>query len=122
MKKTEKIVKMYEPTFEGFKKELEAAERFGNMSVRVTVETGMERWRKDYEKLVWMSELMLHQADRAELKGDEELQGTYFCLFHEIWDCAEENLTPEEYHDFCESHQAEIISPEILLEILRTLG
>jgi len=113
---------MYEPTFEGFKKELEAAERFGNMSVRVTVEIGLERWKKDYERLAWMSDLMIQQADQAELKGDEELMGTYLCLFHEVWDCAKENLSPDEYHDFCNYNRAEIVSPEILLEILRTLS
>ena len=113
---------MYEPTFEGFKKELAAAERFGNMSVRVTVEIGLERWQKDYETLAWMSDLMIQQADQAELNGDEELMGTYLCLFHEVWDCAKESLSPEEYHDFCNYNRSEIVSPEILLEILRTLG
>ena len=88
-------------TFERFWQELVEAERFGNIAVRVTVESAFEKWNDDWAKLALLSDSLICRATFLIARNDRELTGVYLLLIKQIWDWAEENLSGRAFHDFC---------------------
>ena len=87
--------------FREFEKELTAAERFGNLAVRETCKSGLEQCGNDYEGLAQLSYYLLHAAERANRKKDNDLTGTYLLMIMDSWEYARDNLSQEDYHIFC---------------------
>ena len=90
-----------ELNFERFWQELAEAERFGNVAVRVTVESALEKWKDDWAKLALISDCMICRATYINARNDPDLSGAYLLLIRQIWDWAEENLSERAFHDFC---------------------
>ena len=88
-------------TFERFWQELVEAERFGNIAVRVTVESALEKWKDEWAKLALISDCLICRGTFVNTWNDRDLTGTYLLLIKQIWDWAEENLSERAFHDFC---------------------
>ena len=88
-------------TFNSFWQELVEAERFGNIAVRATVESALEKWKDDWAKLAMISDCLICRGTFLNARNDPDLTGTYLLLIKQIWDWAEENLSDRAFHDFC---------------------
>jgi len=83
------------------RKDLEEAERFGNMAVREVCTAALEKQEPDYNQLLMWAQAILDAADCAHSKGSKDLTGTYLFLYHNLWEYAKNHLSLEEYHHFC---------------------
>ena len=82
-------------------KDLEKAERCGNMAVREVCQAAIEKQEPDYEELLSWSKALLQAADSAHCRNNNELTGTYLFLYHNLWEYAKTHLSMAEYHLFC---------------------
>ena len=82
--------------------ELLAAERFGTSAVRGTGCEALENWGGECGPLSDLAGMFRELAERACSRDDTDLYAAWLFLADLAWDCARANLSPGDFHTFCD--------------------